>query len=154
MSGLKKILILGIGNILLGDEGLGVHIIKKMQEPGVVISKDIELIDGGTAGFDLIPLMQGRRRIVIVDALKSDEKPGSIYRFHEEHLAASENRISLHESGIMEIIRTLRLMGENPEVEIVGVVPENISEFEINISKAVSECIPAAINTILEAALQ
>ncbi len=151
---MKKILILGIGNILMSDEGLGVHIVNRMLDSGMSIPDDVEVVDGGTAGFDLIPLMQGRDKIVIVDALKADDRPGSVYRFRPDRLTSSANRMSLHEIGIMEVIRVLRLMGETPEIEIVGVVPEDVATLDINISSAVRECMPAAIGTILDAASQ
>lgn len=150
---MKQVLILGIGNILQSDDGLGVHLIQDILESHPDLPENIEVVDGGTAGFDLIPLMSGKDKIVIVDALKTDDNPGSIYRFTPENAVATRSGFSLHEVGMMEIIRTLRLMGENPEIEIVGIVPEDISTLEISVSPAVKNAFPRAIEVILESAL-
>jgi hydrogenase maturation protease len=149
---MRRVLILGIGNTLRGDDGLGVFIVKQMEESGIRLPKGVSLLDGGTAGFDLLGLIDGYDKIVIVDALKTNDKPGSIYRFTPEHAVESRARISMHEVGIMEVIKTLRIMDINPEIEFVGIVPENISDMNTTISQAVMESIPRAVEVILDAA--
>jgi len=149
---MRKVLILGIGNTLRSDDGLGVFIVKQMEESGMRLPEGVSLLDGGTAGFDLLGLIDGYDKIVIVDALKTDDKPGSIYRFTPEHAVESRARISMHEVGIMEVIKTLRIMDSNPEIEFVGIVPENISDMNTTISQAVMESVPRAVEVILDAA--
>jgi len=149
---MRKVLILGIGNTLRSDDGLGVYIVRHMEESGTPLPEGVSLLDGGTAGFDLLGLIDGYDKIVIVDALKTNDKPGSIYRFTPEHAVESSARFSLHEVGIMEVIKTLRIMDNNPEIEFVGIVPENISDINTTISHAVMESIPRAVEVILEAA--
>ena len=149
---MRKVLILGIGNTLRSDDGLGVYIVRHMEETGIQLPDGVSLLDGGTAGFDLLGLIDGYDKIVIVDALRTDDKPGSIYRFTPEHAVESRARFSLHEVGIMEVIKTLRIMDNNPEIEFVGIVPENISELNTTISQAVMESIPRAVEVILDAA--
>src|SRR5271157_892044 len=107
---MRKVLILGIGNLLRSDDGIGVHVVKYIEETGAVLPDGIELMDGGTAGFDLLGLIENYDKIVIVDALKADDMPGSIYRFTPEHAVDTRSRYSLHEVGIMEVIRLLRIM--------------------------------------------
>jgi hydrogenase maturation protease len=148
----RKVLILGIGNTLRSDDGLGVFIVKHMEESGMRLPEGVSLLDGGTAGFDLLGLIDGYDKIVIVDALKTDDKPGSIYRFTPEHAVEKRASISMHEVGIMEVIKTLRIMDSNPEIEFVGIVPENISDMNTTISQAVMECVPRAVEVILDAA--
>ncbi|OHD68706.1 MAG: hypothetical protein A2W19_12900 [Spirochaetes bacterium RBG_16_49_21] len=150
---MRRVLILGIGNLLKSDDGLGVHIIRYMEESAVTLPDGVELLDGGTAGFDLLGLIEDYDKIVIVDALKTDDKPGSIYRFTPEHAVETRSRFSLHEVGIMEVIRVLKIMDRNPEIEFVGIVPENIRDIDINISPAVKESIPRAVEVILDAAI-
>jgi hydrogenase maturation protease len=148
----KNVLILGIGNILQSDDGIGVHIVNQINESGIKLPRGVEAVDGGTAGLDLLDLMQGRDKIVIVDALKTNDRPGSVYRFTPENTVSHGNRMSLHEIGIFEVIKTLRLMGENPEIEFVGIVPEDVSTFDISISDSVKEAVPRAIEEIINAA--
>jgi hydrogenase maturation protease len=148
----RNVLILGIGNILQRDEGLGVHVVNYINR-NIELPDGIEVIDGGTAGFDLLPLMAGRDKIIIVDALRADDKPGSIYRFNPEDAMRSRASLSLHEVGITEIIDLLRLLGENPEVEIIGIVPEDISTLHMDISTPVRRSIPQAVIQIMDAAM-
>ena len=146
-----RILILGIGNLLQSDEGLGVHIVNQIAQ-NVEIPEDVEVVDGGTAGFDLLPLMQGREKIIIVDALIVDDEPGSIYRFKPEQIRSARTRFSLHDVGIIEIIELLKLLGENPDIEIIGVVPEDITTLNMDITPRVRESIPKVIEQIMDAA--
>ncbi len=149
---MRKILILGIGNILQSDDGIGVHIINHILESGMDIPGDVELIDGGTAGFDLLPIMAKREKIIIVDALRTDDRPGSIYRFTPGHAVGSFSSFSLHEVGIMEVIRNLNLLGENPRIEFIGIVPEDISTLSIGMTPEVEKSIPRAVDQIFYAA--
>lgn len=151
---MKKVLILGIGNILMSDDGIGVYIVNHIAESGIKLPAHVELLDGGTAGLDLVPYLQGFDRIIIVDALRVDDKPGSVYRFPATLSRANSSRMSLHELGVAEIVRHLSLTGENPEVEIVGIVPEDITTFDITISASVLESVPRAIDVIMESARQ
>jgi hydrogenase maturation protease len=149
----KEILVLGIGNILQMDDGIGVHIVNHIIESGMQMSDDVDIVDGGTAGYDLIPLMQNRKKIIIVDALKVDDKPGSIYRFTPEQIIETARPFTLHEVGIKSVLRMLEFLGEKPEVEIIGIVPENIDTLNIGISPSVKESIPRAVEQILNATI-
>ncbi len=148
----KRVLILGIGNILHKDDGLGIFIVNEIENSVKGIPGYVEIADGGVLGYDLLPLMSGRERIVIVDALKADDKPGSIYKFPAKHLTDSGNKFSLHEMGVKKIIDMLTLTGERPEIEIVGIVPEEIHTLEIGISDSVKKSVPKAMELIMEAA--
>ncbi len=145
-----SVLILGIGNILQSDDGLGIHIVNHITQ-NIELPDDVEAIDGGTAGFDLIPLLRGREKIIIVDALRVDDEPGAIYRFKPEDARKSRASFSLHEVGIIEVIDMLRLLGENPLIEIIGVVPEDIDTLNMDISPSVRRSIPHAIIQIMDA---
>jgi hydrogenase maturation protease len=148
---IPPVLVLGIGNILMKDDGVGVHIAARMMEMGDDIPANVEVMDGGTAGFDLIPLMRDREKIIIVDALSMDDAPGSVYRFRPDDAVSSRRGYSLHEVGILEVIRTLRMLGDNPEIEIIGIVPEDISTMEIALSDAVMGAVPGAICAVMDA---
>ena len=149
----KKILVLGVGSILHKDDGLGVFIVNELESSAKDKLKDVELADGGTLGYELLSIMSGREKIVIIDALKIDDTPGSIYRFPAKHLSESGNKFSMHDFGVKKIIDMLALTGEEPEIEIIGIVPEDIQSFEIGISDSVMRSIPKAVEYALDAAL-
>lgn len=153
MDEVKDILVLGIGNILHMDEGIGVHVVNEMMDGDCGLPVNVELFDGGTSGYDLLPLMSGRRKIIIVDALKTDDAPGSIYRFPAERLVARNYLYSLHDMGVKKLVDMLKIMGEDPEIEIIGIVPEDYSSFAIGISDSVRESIPKVITEIVKAAV-
>lgn len=151
---MKNVLILGIGNILQSDDGLGVHVVNEIINMDAGLPENVEVIDGGTAGFDLIPLMRGRDRIIIVDALRTDDEPGSVYRLGPERCRGGEARISLHEVGIFQVMKTLRLFGDDPEIQIIGIVPGDIDTLAIGVTEPVRRSLPIAARTAIDAALQ
>jgi len=150
----KDVLILGIGNILHKDDGLGVFIVNEINASVKDLPKYVEVADGGVLGYDLLSLMSGREKIVIVDALKADDVPGSVYKFPAKHLRDGNNKFSLHEMGVKKIIDMLTLTGETPEIEIIGIVPEDIQTLEIGVSDSVKKSIPKAVEYILNAAVK
>ncbi len=150
----KSVLILGIGNVLQRDDGAGVHVVEHISSTVKDMPDNVEVIDGGTSGYDLLPLMSGREKIVIIDALKIDDKPGSIYRFPASHLYDSSNVFSLHDVGVKKIIDMLKLMGEEPDIEIIGIVPEDILTLDIGMSDSVKNSIPKAADYALSAAVE
>lgn len=145
-----RTLILGVGNMLQKDDGIGVFVVNHLLESGIELPGGVDIVDGGTAGLDLIPIMYDYERIIIIDALKVNDAPGSVYRFSPEHLLSSTSQISLHEIGISEILKMLKIQGANPEVEIIGIVPEDIETLDISISPAVEESVPKVMDLILE----
>ena len=145
----KPILVLGVGNILHRDDGVGVHIINILKREKR-IAPFAEVVDGGTAGFDLLSVMRERKKIIIVDALKADDVPGSIYRIPAFNLKDRDSKMSLHEAGVKQIVDMLHVTGEDPEVEILGVVAEDISSVEIGLSEKVESAVPRAIEEIIK----
>jgi hydrogenase maturation protease len=145
----KKILILGLGNILLGDEGVGVRIVEQLSSQS--LPEEVEVIDGGTAGYELLSFLEGREKVVIVDAVKTEDQPGSVYKLDlsilEEDATMS---LSLHQIGLKNVFKMASLMEINPEVTLVGIVPKDYQNYKIGLSKEVEEAIPRAMKTIYQ----
>lgn len=144
----QPILVVGVGNILMKDDGVGIRVIETLMQRSDMPSC-VEIIDGGTAGFDLLSYMKKRRKIIIVDSLKFDGESGSVYRFTPDELMQRQRGFSLHDVGIIEVIRALRLLGENPNVEIVGIVGEDIS-LDIGLSESVARAVHAAVQLVMK----
>jgi hydrogenase maturation protease len=144
----KKILVLGVGNILLSDEGVGVWVIKKMQE--VELPEDVELLDGGTAGLNLLNYIEGREKLIVIDCLMAEDKAGSVYRFRLEDLTTPAEMItSLHQVGIREILNILSQTSPKPETVIIGIVPETTA-VNMGLSAEVEAVIPKVIELVLK----
>jgi len=145
----ESILVVGVGNILLGDEGIGVHTIKELQK--LKLPDNVEILDMGVATFPLISYVAGRKKVIIVDAVKGGGEAGDIYRLSLDELRECKERFfSVHEMGIADILDILELeyRGISGEVVIIGVEPGEI-KWGIGLSPALSEKLPAIIECIL-----
>ena len=143
------ILILGIGNILLGDEGVGVRVIEQME--GIVPPDDVELVDGGTGGADLLEIIAEREKVIVIDAVEADREPGDVLRLSVEDLFRPvQARMSLHEIGLAEsLIMAKQLNCAPKEVVIFGVKPKS-TECGLDLSKEVAACVPKVIELVFE----
>jgi len=144
----KNVLIVGIGNILQMDDGIGPHVITDLLESDHDLPDNIDILDGGTAGYDLVPYMQNRDRIIVIDALKVDDKPGSIYHFTADNIAPDRSTYSLHDFGLKKILDMLKMSGHEPHVEIIGIVPEDITTLDIGLTRPVKDAIPKVLDLI------
>ena len=123
----NSIVVLGVGNILLTDEGLGVHVVEDLKA-NYNFTPQISLIDGGTMGMELLTYMRGMKKILLVDAVNGGEAPGTIYEFpHRELEQYFTDHISVHEVGMQDILR-IRAIQENPleDAIVIGVEPESL----------------------------
>lgn len=145
----KNILVLGLGNILLGDEGVGVRVIEQLLSRS--LPDEIEVIDGGTAGYELINFFEGKEKVIIVDAVKTDDTPGSVYKMDLSVVQEDETvQLSLHQIGLKNVFKMASMMDLNPEVTLIGIVPKNYQDYNIGLSKEVEKAIPLAIETVLK----
>lgn len=140
--------ILGIGNILLRDDGIGVHMINELKNEE--FKSNIELIDGGTCILDLLDVFVKNNKIIIVDSLKGGHLPGTIYKVPPEELGGYiKANSSLHDVQVLDIVKQANLMGYYPEVMIIGIEPEEIY-FDLELSNTIKEQIPKIKQIILE----
>jgi len=149
MSDKYKIAVLGIGNPLCRDDGIGIRIIQEMRDSGNYIS--IELIDGGTAP-DLFSLIdENVEKLIIVDALKGGGPPGSIYRLKiEDENISDDIAASLHGLGVMDSLLLMKKLDIHlPQVTIVGVEPQDVSH-GLGLSPGLTALLPAVIDAIAE----
>jgi hydrogenase maturation protease len=127
-----KILILGIGNILFGDEGIGPHMIHYLEKKYHFKSSEhsVDLIDGGTLAQRLIPIITDYDHVVIIDCVTTDDgKTGDVYMFDFDDMPASVTwQGSAHEVEMLQTLQMIEMFGDLPPVRIVGVVPYVIGE--------------------------
>jgi hydrogenase maturation protease len=123
-----SVLVLGVGNILLSDEGIGVRVIEALQDR-YVIPAEVEVVDGGTSGMDLLETLGGRSQVIIVDAVKTGGPPGSVVRLQGEQVPVFfRGRISPHQLGLSDVLAALTILGSEPrQVTVIGVEPADLS---------------------------
>ncbi|MBL8660942.1 MAG: HyaD/HybD family hydrogenase maturation endopeptidase [Rhodospirillales bacterium] len=147
-------LILGLGNLLLSDEGIGVHAVGALVEQ-VQLPPDVEVLDGGTSGMDLLDQIAARVHLIVVDAVKTGRPPGSVVRLTGEEVPAFfQSRISPHQLGLSDVLAVLRLMDCAPErVTVIGVEPVCL-DLGLALSPAVAACLPEVLALIRAELLQ
>ena len=120
-------LVLGVGNILVQDEGIGVRVLEWLQAH--YVSNDVQMLDGGTMGLDLLHYLQGIDHLLILDAIQANKPPGTITTLTGQDVPAFLGmKISPHQIGVQDLLATAQLKGYTPpEVIILGVQPQNLS---------------------------
>lgn len=126
-----RILIVGVGNALLRDEGLGVHVARALQAMKPALPEHVDVFEAGTLMMDALPRMTSYSRVIVVDAVRAGKRPGSIYRIEADDGPATPpecgEAVSLHEIGVAETLSIGALMGLKPKSTlIVGAEPERI----------------------------
>ncbi len=118
-------LVLGIGNLLIGDEGVGCRAVAELSRR-YTLPPAVECIDGGTAGFELLSLLDGRDQVILIDALQDDRAPGTIIKVEDEHVPkAFLTRTTPHQLGICDVLAAAQLTESLPEKLILfGIEPK------------------------------
>ena len=145
----KNIAVVGLGNILMKDEGVGVWIVRELAKRN--LPQNIDIIDGGTASFDIFSSIGALRKLIIIDALQGGEKPGTVYRLYPEDLCAPSNSyISLHHMHVMDTLNSAKIIGCIPqETVIIGVEPKEI-DWGLGVTEDIKRKIPEIIEIVVE----
>ncbi len=145
-----KTAIIGIGNILFKDEGLGVYAAKYL-EANYRFDKNVEIIDGGTLGFKLMRYYQEYDKVLIFDTVSIEDAPGSIYNIPSDVLLGlGAYRKTAHEVEVVEMLEICSLLEKIAKTNIIGMVPEDIESVEIGLSKSVMNNFPSLIDAALQ----
>jgi len=144
-----QIAVMGIGNILMQDEGIGVHIIKELEKYD--FHPHIALIDGGNMGMDLLHFFYEYNQMIIVDAVDFEEKPGFIDTIeNDDILTLFTTKMSLHHLGLKDVLSYAKLLDQTPEdLCLIGIQPHKI-EMEIELSQIVNSRIHELITLVLQ----
>ncbi len=146
----KPILVLGVGNLVLTDEGVGVHVAQRLQK--MDLPSHVEVLDGGTSGFDLLDDIEGRKKVVVVDTVKGGGPPGTIYRMTTEDIEeAPKSRLSLHDIDMTDLLKLADLFEiEKPEIVIIGIEPKDMESASMELSPEIEAQIPKVIELVMK----
>ncbi len=138
-------IVVGIGNALLRDEGVGCHVVHALEE---IPLPDVEIIDGGTCP-DVLQRLEGADKLIIVDAVKGGGMPGQIYRFHLEDITVEQKPfLSLHDMNLVDSLMLMQLWHNIGEAVIIGVEPREIS-WGLELSPELKEKMPQIVDAVL-----
>lgn len=147
----QSVLVVGLGNVLMGDDGIGIRIIERIQRR-CRTPQHMEILDGGTAGYRLIDYMEGLDRLVIVDAVRGGEKPGAVYRLTPDELLLNPGlRLSGHHINLSEVLKLAGKMGILPETVIIGIEPHEV-DYGMKLSRTVEWAMERAVRLVMDEA--
>ncbi|MEW6446975.1 MAG: HyaD/HybD family hydrogenase maturation endopeptidase [Bacillota bacterium] len=149
MENPRHLLVLGVGNVLLQDEGVGVHAVRELMKREY--PPEVSIVDGGTAGLDILYLIEEASDLIIIDATNGNAEPGTIFRFRPEELDDFIPSISnsLHHVGLLEVLQIGRITGVLPPTVIYGIQPAVI-DWGMELTPQLSAKLPRLVSLVEE----
>jgi hydrogenase maturation protease len=143
-------MVLGLGNVLCGDDGLGVVVIARLRER-YEIPEGVSVLDGGTLGLSLLPYVEDSEKVILVDAIDVEEPPGSFVRLEGDEVGpAVAGRLSVHQVGVADLLDAARWRGRLPEeLVLLGIVPETL-EVGVTLSARVEAGLPGLLDRVVQ----
>jgi hydrogenase maturation protease len=142
-----KILVLGIGNVLMGDEGVGVHAIRYLQS--LPLPDHVELLDGGTGALVLLEQMERAARIVLIDATIDGACPGTVQRLTPRYSSDYPKTLTAHDIGLKDLLDVFYLSGKRPEIVLFAVSIGSLQEMTMELSPEVAGQLPRIADSVM-----
>ena len=146
----EQILVLGVGNILLTDEGVGIRVIERIQER-YEFPDNVSVLDGGVLGLSLLGVISEADHLIVVDAVKNGREPGVLYRLKGDQVPKrilAKN--SLHQVDFLETLTSCQALDRVPETVIVGIEPQDIENLSIELTPVVQEKMDSLVEMVLK----
>ncbi|OWY20575.1 hydrogenase maturation protease [Sphingobacteriales bacterium UPWRP_1] len=143
-----SILVMGIGNYLMGDEGVGVHLAQLLEKENL-LPKGVDVLDGGTGGFHLLGYFEKYDVVILIDAtLDNDYEPGTIRLLKPFFSSDFPRALSTHDIGLKDVVETLILLNQMPEIYLFAVCINSVQHQRTTLSAAVEKAIPDLVRQI------
>ena len=142
-----SILVLGLGNLLMSDDSIGVRIVQQLQQ-NFRVPEGVTIVDGGTLGLDLLPYIEEAAQLLIIDALEMQAEPGSLFRLEGDEVPrAFASKLSVHQMGLQDLLAVAELQGYAPQKLVVHGIQAGSIEMKLELSPPVA----AAMDGLLDA---
>src|SRR5271167_4047850 len=135
-----NVLVLGIGNVLMGDEGVGVHVVRHLERED--IPPGVELLDGGTGSFLLLDPMQRSRKVILIDATLDDNSPGTVRRLTPRFSTDYPRTLAAHDIGLKDLLDAFYLLGHQVDVALFAVSIAPLQELGLELSPELAARVP------------
>jgi hydrogenase maturation protease len=144
-----SIMILGIGNVLLSDEGFGVHVARRLKQ--MKLPDNVRVEEGGVGGFNLLGHLEGVDKLLVVDVMWMNTPPGELYIVNPEQELKEPGKqiVSFHQIGVLELVQLGKLIGNNPEVTYLVTRPEKMT-WSTELSPALQSALEKAVNLLIK----
>ena len=146
----ERILILGIGNLVLKDEGVGIHAIQALEKEKELLPSHVEVLDGGTGGVGMIGVLQEFDRIVMIDATLDNSPAGTIKKIKPKFSKDYPQLLSSHEFGLRDMIESMIVQENIPEIDLITVSVKNYQDIGMDLSPEVEQAIPTVLQMVKE----
>lgn len=143
-----SILVMGVGNYLMGDEGIGVHIIQEMAK--LDLPENVDILDGGTGGFTLLGCFESYPTIIFVDATMDGKSPGTLSLIKPRFASDFPSALSVHDVGLKDMVEAVYLMDQVPDIHLLTISIGEMKPMTLELSNAVKAAIPLAIDKIVQ----
>lgn len=147
-KGDKRILILGMGNILLGDEGVGVRAVEYIEKQK--LPENVDLLDGGTGGFTLLSEIQKYDEVILIDATLDENPIGNFRVIKPKYSSDYPKAMSTHDIGLKDLIESASVMENLPTLHLIIVTIKDIQPMDLNLSPEIEKKLPDVYTTVLE----
>lgn len=141
-----RVLVLGVGNLLMGDEGVGVHVLRGLEKQDSVAG--VRLLDGGTGGINLLLEFDGVRDLVLIDATRDGQTAGSITFLRPMQAGELPCGLGAHDFGLKDLFAVSALLGEMPRLHLFTISVEQIQPMCLELSPAVAAAVPAVVRAV------
>lgn len=148
MSGNSDTLVLGIGNYLMGDEGIGVHVANRLGQMNL-LPEGVTVLDGGTGGFHLLEYFELYDHIILIDATLDNNTPGTIRKIKPRFATDFPPAMSTHDIGLKDLVSALQILGKMPEIDLFVVSIATIQQQGIELTPEIEAVVPDVIDKIL-----
>jgi hydrogenase maturation protease len=143
----KKTLVLGLGNVLMGDEGIGVHVVRALEKHS--LSADIECLDGGTGGFVLLEPLQNADRIILIDAAADGNPLGTVTRTTPRFSHDYPPTLTAHDIGVKDLLDVFYIQGGGPDVVLYAITIDPQQPISMELSAGAAKAADEAVERIL-----
>ena len=142
-----RILVLGIGNILMNDEGVGIRVVTQLEKEGYT---EADLVDGGTGGFHLLGMLQSYKTVAIIDASLDEYPVGNVRILQPRFAHDFPHQLSAHEVGLKALIDAAIATSNLPKIYLIAISIRNFQDMGLDLSPEVEAAIPAAMAKVKE----
>jgi hydrogenase maturation protease len=142
----SPLLVLGIGNLLMGDEGVGVHAVRALEnEP---LPAGVEILDGGTGGFHLLSCLRDYPCVIIIDATLDDREPGTVRIIKPRFLSDYPRSLGAHDVGLRDLLESAALLGPLPTIHLITVSIAEIRSATMELTPSVQQALPKVVESV------
>jgi hydrogenase maturation protease len=144
-----QITVLGVGNILLSDEGIGVRVVERLSQQ-YAFPDNVQVLDGGVLGVRLMGIIGGTDILIVVDAVKNRQAPGTLYRLADEEVPRRVlAKQSMHQMDLPEVLALCNAIDKNPRTIVVGVEPQDMTTMAVELTPLIAAKVDDLVGMVL-----